>query len=327
MVNTETINLFDVGVLVNLRIRSWSGRKMVTVADMAKLDVNIDAIPDELVNLGRKLMVPKKEIRKLGQIEQQARQALDRWSVPFGIASASFVPLKMMPTVNQQLQDLKNEYYTRVDSFVSRFDELVAKVRNDHPNFWEKCLKNHYPDNKQVLREKFKFEWFTFQVAGIDNFAEVTIEEAIAMQNTVAAKEKELKSQMKEEVRGFVKEYVEAMRGETLRFCELMSARVTGSIYRDEDDVKQLTPRSIGCFRRYIDRFSQMNIFGDDKIEEMLRDFRRQFLSDGITPSDFEAETVKNGVKTTLDKIISVAAMESESANKFVGELQRRVTL
>ena len=143
MENTDTINLFDVGVLVNLRIRSWSGRKMVTAADMAKLEVNTEAIPDELVNLGRKLMVPKEEIRKLGQIEQQARQALDRWSVPFGIASASFVPISMMPTVTQQLQDLKDEYYERVDSFVSRFDDLVAQVRSNHPNFWEKCLKNH----------------------------------------------------------------------------------------------------------------------------------------------------------------------------------------
>jgi len=66
-------------------------------------------------------MVPKSELQALTQIEQRARKALERWSVPFGIANAHFVPSKMLPTVEQQIEGLKEEFFTRVDSFITRF--------------------------------------------------------------------------------------------------------------------------------------------------------------------------------------------------------------
>lgn len=323
----ETINLFDVGVLVNLRVRTWSGRKMITRADLIKIGYNPDKLPKEICNLGRKLLVPKLEIQKLTQLEQLARKSLRRWSVPFGISNSHFVPTNILPTVEQQIEGLKKEFFTRVDSFISRFDDLIRIVKEDHPDFWNKCLKGHYPNNPKALRERFQFDWYTFRIAGIDSIEETTVEELIAGQQIQNEKKHELRQKMQTEVGKFVEDYVKSMRSETIRFCDLMSARINGKLYEDETEIKKLTAKSIACFRNYVDRFHSMNIFDDKEIERMLNEFRDNFLESGISTKDFESATVKDSVTKCLESIRSKAETDGDNCSKFIGELKRRVKL
>lgn len=326
-VDKDTINLFDVGVLINLRIKMWSGRKMLTRSDLMRVGYDPDKLPEDIVNLGRKLMVPKAELQTLNQIEQRARKALERWSTPFGIANAHFIPNTMFPTVEQQIKDLKEEFFTRVNSFISRFDDLTEKVKTAHPEFWDKCLKGNYPTNPKTLREKFQFDWYIFKIAGMDSIEETIAEEIIAKQNVMTERENELRSQMQAEVGEFVGEYVSSMRSETIRFCDLMTARITGKPFGDETDSKNLTPKSISCFRNYVDRFRSMNIFGDTEIEKMLSEFRNTFLDSGVKPQDFESSTIKTSVSQALEAIRNKAATEGESGSQFIGELKRRIVL
>jgi len=323
----QTINLFDVGCLINLKIGRWSGRKMLTRSDLVGVGYDPDKLPDDIVNLGRKLMVPKSELQSLAQIEQKARQLLEKWSVPFGVANSHFVPAKMLPTIEQQLKEFKDEFFARVDSFIARFDDLVKTVREKHPEFWDKCLKGHYPQNPQALRKKFKFKWFIFKIAGLGSMQETDVEGIIAQQKIQDEKQAELRKQMQDEVSQFVGEYVASMRSETIRFCELMSARINGKPFGDEPESKRLTPKSISCFRKYVDRFKSMNIFGDQEIEKMLTEFKNTFLDSGISPKDFESATVKDSVTKALETIRSKAAIEGQSSSKFIGELKRQVVL
>lgn len=156
---------------------------------------------------------------------------------------------------------------------------------------------------------------------------ETNVDEMIANQKVQDEKENELRKQMQAEVGEFVGEYVTSMRDETVRFCELMTARINGKPYADEEDSKKLTPKSIACFRNYVDRFRSMNIFGDGEVEKMLSDFRDNFLDSGIGVKDFESANVKDGVTKALEAIRNKAAAEGESCSKFIGELKRRVVL
>lgn len=323
----DTFSLFDVGCLVNLRIKTWSARKMVNRNDLIAVGYDPDKLPKEIVNLGRKLLVPRSEIQSLTQIEQRARKALEKWSVPFGIASAHFIPIKMLPTVECQIKELKEEFFKRVDSFITRFDDLVTKVRDSHPDFWDKCLKGQYPANPKLLRQRFQFDWYIFRIAGIGSIETTSTEEVIAQQKVQNERENELRGQMQTEVGEFVGEYVTSMRNETVRFCDLMSARINGKLFGDETDVKGLTPKSISCFKNYIDRFRQMNIFGDGEIEKMLSKFKDTFLDCGVSPKDFDSATVKDGISQALEAIRNKAAAEGESGSRFIGELKRKIVL
>lgn len=326
-IKQDTVNLFDVGVLVNLRVSHWSARKMISRNDLISVGYDPDQLPSDICNLGRKLLVPKAEIQALMNIEQRARKSLERWSVPFGIASAHFVPLKMLPTVEAQIKELKEEFFDRVDSFITRFDELVKKVKSDHPDFWEKCLKNHYPSNPAALRERFQFDWYIFRIAGMDSIEETSVEEIVAKQTVQDERTQELRTTMQSEVGKFVEEYVNSMRGETIRFCDLMTARINGKPFGDETDSKRFTPKSISCFRNYVDRFRQMNVFGDEEIEKMLFEFQTTFLTTGTAPQDLESNTIKTSVSEALEAIRNKAAAEGEGGSKFIGELQRKVVL
>jgi len=324
---SDTINLFDVGCLVNLRVGTWSGRKMITRADLIRVGYDPDQLPSEICNLGRKLLVPKAEIQRLANIEQRARKSLERWSTPFGICSAHFVPLNMLPTVEQQICELKKEFFDAVDKFVCNFDQSVQKIKDAHPEFWNKCLKGNYPSDPKALRRHFFFEWYTFKIAGMSAIQEVNVDSLVAENQARLDKQTELRTKMQEEVGSFVEEYVTSMRTEVLRFCDMMTCRVNGKPYGDEKDSKQLTPKSISCFRKYVDRFRTMNIFGDQEVEKMLSEFKVNFLNSGVSPKDFESSSLKDAVTKSLRTIRDKAAAEGESGSKFIGELRRKVVI
>lgn len=327
MSNKDTICLFDVGCLVNLKIKMWSGRKMLTRSDLVQLGYDPNKLPNDIVNLGRKLIVPKEELQVLAQIEKRARKALEKWSVPFGIVSAHFIPSHMLPTTEQQIKELQKEFFVRVDSFIARFDDLVATIREAHPEFWEKCIKGNYPAKPSELRRYFQFDWYTFKIAGINTIEETSVEDIIASQKVQSERQREIRDQMQSEVGVFVKEYVSSMRNETIQFCDFMTARINGKPFGDEEDSKKLTAKTLSCFSNYVDRFRTMNIFGDDEIEKMLREFKDTFLSSGATAQDFDSEAVKTSISNTLTTIRERADAEGSSGSKFIGELQRKVVL
>lgn len=327
----QNINLFDVGCLLNLSIGTWSGRKMLTDVDMANVGIDTKNLPRDIVNYGRKLLVPKEELKKMTQIEQRARSYLDKWSVPFGAVNAHFVPGKMLETVDETLKGLQTEFFGAVDSFVKRFDDMKDTVKNkickDHPEFWVRCLRNHYPNEPEILRSKFHFSWTTYQVKSLGDIDEASLEDLVGDDKAKQEKILARKNALQVQAETFAEEYVSVMRRETVKFCELMKARVNGKPYEDEEAPKKLTPRSISYFRKYVDRFRNMNIFGDQEIEKMLHDFRDKFLSEGITPSDLDHDNVKNSITEALTEIRKVASLEGETTSKLIGQLKRKVVI
>lgn len=315
----QTINLFDVGCLVNLRISRWSGRKMISEEDMRRLGIDTSNLPREVVNYGRKLLVDGSRIKRISKIEQRARTYLARWSVPFGIANCHFVPISILATVNAKLNDLQKEFDEEVDSFIKDFNEMKNSMQNTYPDFWQKCLKQHYPSTPELLRNKFSFKWYHFKVDS-PNIKETNPEELIA-------KDKEARHQMQEEVRGFVAEYIASMRAEVVKFCELMTARVNGKPYGDEEESKKLTGKSLSSFAKFIDRFKQMNIFGDNEIAKMLNDFRDQFLTSVDSVDVFDNDQVQKGVTNTLTSIRAKAALIGDQESQFLDKLKRNIVI
>lgn len=288
----QAVNLFDVGALFNLQISTWSGRKMLTRTDLVRLGYDPDNLNADLVNLGRKLMVPKAELAALTQIEQRARKVLSRFSVPFGVANAHFVPVKMLPTVEQQLTEMKKEFFKRVDSFILRFEDIKATIKDKYPDFWEKCLRQHYPANPSSLRKYYSFDWYIFKIDGISTLTHTTSDQLI---DTV--------DKIQKETDRFAKEYVDTMRLETVKFCDFMTARVQGKPFGEEEAPRKLTARTIESFRNHINRFRQMNIFGDNEIEKMLKEFGSRYLNDDADPKVLKSDVVKNSVEAALAAI------------------------
>lgn len=327
-VQGEIVNLFDLGSLMQITIGTWSGRKKLTRADLSRCGINPDGLPEDIISLGRKLLVPKDELLKFNQIEQQARGYLARWSISFGIARSQFVPVDLIPEVEAKLDEFQQQFYSLVDSFIERFEQMVQTVKDAHPEFWAKCLKPHYPSTPEKLRAKFRFQWFTFKVGGLNDLG-IGVKAAKAISAVAKQGEREImmRKKMKEEVNRFVDEAVSVMRERTVDFVELVTARVNGTTYKDEKKPKKFTARTLGCFRKFVDRFKALNIFGDDKVEQMLDELRTNFLDPAESPKDLTNEGMKKALNQHLETLRALAAAENGERSQFIGLAQRRIEL
>jgi len=327
MIMTKDINLFDLGCLVQVSIGMWSARKMLTKEDLRRVGVDPEGVPDDICNLGRKLLVPKEEIARFTCIEQQARSYLANWSFQFGIGSAYFVPAHKLPDVQARLDALKAQYNNVADQFISRFNEFKSQIQAAHPEFWEKCLRHHYPKSASKLRDRFYFRYFVFKVAGLGETEEMSVEEAMAMHSAVQERSKQLKQQMAEEVGKFVEQAVGTLRMETVKFCDLVMARVNGHVLDGEEQPKKLTGRSLACFRKYVDWFRQMNLFGDDQIESMLEEFKSTYLDPFSSPTDLQTPQIQQAITDRMGEIRELAAAENGEMSSFIRMAKRRVQI
>jgi len=312
----EEIKLFDLGCLINLKIGYWSARKMVSRADLISVGLDPDALPKDLVNYGRKLLVSKNEIQAISKVEQRARSYLAKYSAPFEAANCFFVPNKMIPDLEHNLKCFRKDFFDVVDSFISRFNDLKDEVKKQHPEFFEKCLRQFYPSTAESLRSRFYFEWHMFTISNINSIQQTSSEEI------------ELKREkLQKEANKFAENYIQTMRKEVVDFCTLMECRVNGKIYGDESDPKQLTGRSLAFFRKYVTKFRNMNIFGDNEIEKMLIEFQNNYLDLGVTSKSFDSAAMKTAVSLSLSSIRKQASLEEGGGSQFINSLKRKVII
>lgn len=299
------MKLFEQGALCSLNISRWSGTIQLSRQDMKALGINPDALPKELTTNGKKSLISPIELSSITRIESKARSYLSYKSTHFILPGCVFVPKGFFKEVEDKLSDLAKEYSKAVDEFILKFDTLKNNVKEKYPEFWGKTLKNFYPENPQILRSKFDFRFHFFKIDSLD------------------AQKHE---QMQKEVQEFVGEYVGAMRHRTIEFCNLMEARLLGRPFGDEEETKQLTGKSLSSFRKYIDDFSKLNIFGDSEIETLLTSFRKDHMNEFNTVETFDNNLVKSAVVKALD-VIRNKASNLDEGSKFIDSLKRKIEL
>ena len=320
MENDNTINLFDVGCLISLRIGGWSGRKMISRQDLISVGLDPDKLPSDICNFGRKLLISKIELQNISKIEQRSRYYLSQYSVPFGVCNAFFVPNKMVADVEHNLKCFKKDYFDIIDSFIVRFDTLKEEIKQKHPDFWEKCLKQLYPPTAESLRSRYYFEWNLFKISGINSIQETTSEE-------ISTKNQLMKERLQKEVSGFVEQYVGSIREEVVRFCDLIKCRIDGTPYGEEKEGKKLSPKTLTAFRKYIDRFRNLNIFGDSEIETLLNQFKEQFLDAEFNGKTLESSALQQAILSSSKALRKAASLENEQTSQFISSLKRRVII
>lgn len=188
--------LFDSGnLLVDLNVTRWSGQVQLTEEDLRKAGVLKDgrqvastgptqageappvleqeAIPDALVKLGWKRLIPKDERHRLGLTPSRARAFLDSWALPFPISGVRFIPAKNVEIVLSTLEQYRIQDQQIVDEFLSRYDQIRTGTIERYPEFRE-ALEGAYPPIQEV-RAKFSFKHRCFVVDEADTAASANI--------------------------------------------------------------------------------------------------------------------------------------------------------
>lgn len=125
--NPRWLQLLQEGVVVRLTLRRWRAR---TTLDLQQ-DLGLPAengqaeVFRELVDLGRKFLLPRRLVAALDSVDSAARQNLRRYG--FETFWGVFVPVTAFPAWQEADKEYQTRYFALRDEVVQYYDRLIAE--------------------------------------------------------------------------------------------------------------------------------------------------------------------------------------------------------
>ena len=317
------------GVLASVSIRFWRAAKKLEAADLGLKDRQI---ADRLVVLGHKRLLPREAMARFALIESRAHACVERNSFPFLGGIARFVPNRNLARLNETLDGLKDEFAAEIDSFMDRYEDLRESALDE----WRDAARSldvpvgEFVDriaatfpNGIKLRQRFHFD---------SHFYQVSAPESVQMQATSAADQaaivqaraavaSQAAEKLARDTESFVSDCVANLREQTAQICDEMLASMKSG---KTDGVHQKTlNRLLG----FIDQFKTMNFAGDEALETMLANARRELL--GLTAEEYRDSAAAQvqltaGLKKLGEEARRLATQESREIVERFGKLGAR---
>lgn len=316
-------NIFEKGYLVDLHIRRWSFQVQLDPAD---LGFSREDVPEEMV-LGRKYLLPREEADKFRRTEMNARSMVKARSFNFPIGNLSFVPVKLLGEVQQELETYKLEYEGLAEDLLKRYDELVVgaepRFRKAAQQLWKKSGKTlseeefvssflerievALPGHK-ALRSKFEFvyNFLTVSLPGENGLLAVNAETAAYYQRGA-----------EKQIGRFLEEVVKELREKTYDICTHVAEMI--------GEGKVVSENTMQSLRDFVDRFRKLNFVGDQEISKQLKELETQWLNKEAKEIR-ETPELQEHFRRALEGL-SEKACEMSDVSKITGRLKRQIQL
>lgn len=137
MTHTTALNVIsDHIVFINLTITCWSGKRVLTPED---LGLDRKTLPPEtLISMGDKQLINPAALRDFTSIRSAAqRQCL---AVGTRFMGGYIVPVTKAQSLLARLDELAQQFHTKRDDFLARFDHLVSDWADQQPSEWQKLI-------------------------------------------------------------------------------------------------------------------------------------------------------------------------------------------
>ncbi len=323
--------IFSQGILVDLNIRYWTGQYKLNQYDLGFSG----EVPEELITLGRKNLIPK-DIRALPRkIESKAWYRVEQVSFPFPIGSAKFVPEPAIPELIEFLTACQNEYRditnyivghylsirrATLNQFRKKMPEIykvtVGNNGGNYKEFTEKfmnAVEQLYPD-KSTIRSRYSFEWSFFEVS-LPNYRKRSDRFLAKRAEENERLTREYRNRAKKEINEFLHEVVGSLRAQTVDVCSF----VVNKIKRGE----VISERNINNLRKFIERFETLNFVGDTAIHQQLTDLRNNYLHDIKYKNN---QTATKQLQKKLSEVMD-AAKDLTDVSSVTGQWKRRIRI
>lgn len=167
---TDWPSIMRQGVIVDLyigRTRCWRSLSAEELGLVDLGDKEYARFETEYLDLGRKALLPKAILKKADNIEQNARNLLEKYSLK--TYWGRFVPATAFATWKAENDRVKHEYYALRDEIGHRYKELVETVLKDYERAGHKAyqrIRQLAPEATHKISEE---EFVTNLVARIKN--------------------------------------------------------------------------------------------------------------------------------------------------------------
>ena len=238
-------NIFEMGCLIQLSTSVWGARRKIKTGQITDMTG-----ANEWLSTHKKLIDPC-ALKPIQKVANAARGYLSGVSLPFPINGMVFVPKEMISRVDKELYRFKSEFDSKIEDFVSRYDELreVAVVY-----LGDLFNETAYPVD---IQSKFSFAW-RFIVLDVPNG------NAGVLSPEVYEREKTKFVQTMKEARELA---IVSLREEFSGMIKRVTERFTNG---HETKSKIFKNGTINNFYEFFETFRERNIFRDSELAELV---------------------------------------------------------
>lgn len=310
----DTSALFLDGVLIDLGISYWRGKRPLSAQD---LGVEPEDVP-EIFSLGRKLVIPKEAVARFDRVQARAYYLIDQFTFPFPTGRSRFVPYSVLPQVLEELKELRGRFEQEIDRFLDKYDEYRQQMVEKYPEHRE-ALERGYTPAKE-LRKRFHFTQALYEVSLPKNIRFKAVDERDARADADARRlalvqaEESYRKEFQAQIDQFLSSSVGNLR-----------ATVGTAVVQLAERIKKgdlITKQSLDTVRRAIDRFRDLNFAGDSEVESKLTELEALMPT---SKDKFNEAEFKQAFQTSLDSALST--ITESDISKVTGEYKRRVRL
>jgi len=332
--------LYKDGILMDIDVSGWSGAEGMDPEDMGLQKADIS----DAYRLGKKFLVPAEVIREFRSVEGRARRVVDDSSFSFPIGGARFVPRRKFTKVVKLLKKYQADYMGLVEKLITNYDSYktdmdsvykqAAEVaygrqparqefgpefdpENDKKEFVDRFMArihSQYP-TVESLRTKFSITWDCYEIA-MPKMRKANADLIISEEQKSLIATEEYQAQIQKKIGSFISDVVTTLRHETLMIC----SRIVNNI----QEGKVIKSKTLNSLQDFIDKFSELNFVGDQKVEAQLESLRKEFLSAHTSEQITEQSDLQDELKRRLNLLADVAS-DMTDINSVTGEYKRKI--
>lgn len=300
--------LFEDGVLVDLRIGMWTALKRNTADD---LGITHDDVPENVVGLGTNRVLPHDLVKTWTRIAHHARYVVSHDSFLFPLGEVPFVPLRILPRIEEELEQCKTQYEAAWRSgLLGKYDALKKAYIEKYPEH-----AAGFPSREEIER-RFYFEYSAFTVSLPKKIRKQQHDKkkAAAEEAAMLRYQQELETRVQE----FLSESVKTLRTKAVDMCAVITDSIKGG--------KVIHGKSLTALSTFIDRFKELNFIGDQEIESRLSKLQKDIL-DGRDADDFKSDDALREALVTACDEITKAAGDVTDLSGVTKSYRRRIVL
>ena len=155
-------NIFEKGVLVNVKISAFTGRAKLSSKQIEEKDLPteivrgvVDLYSGEMRNL----------LKRIEEHDNKTRNIVWTMSIPFPIDGIYFVSAKNLNLLSERLNVRKEEREKLIEEAAEYIEQGIKEYSERFPEFYEENLKKGKYLNKERFKSKFNFKFNYFQIS------------------------------------------------------------------------------------------------------------------------------------------------------------------
>jgi hypothetical protein len=244
----EYTKLFQKSCLLQFSVKSWQCSKVI---DQNVMRLKMGHQSDWL--RGRKYLINPDLLGQIHTATHQARNVIQRHSLPFPITSIYLIPKDSLKLVDERLEQYKERFWHKVNEFVPQYLPAREEAKVE---LGELYSDQDYPED---IIKRFNFEW-RYLVLGIPGKSSVLTPE-------IYEREREKFQNLMDETRELA---LSALREE---FGEVVG-HLVGRLNENGGKPKIFKGNMFNKLHEFLDEFATRNLFQDDVLKDLAEQAR-----------------------------------------------------